>query len=252
MMTNEIRAITDEDFDVTISVEGGEELAQRTFNSKVGVVGGISIIGTSGIVHPLSNEAFIQSMRREIEVAKAIGCQHLAFVSGKKAEEQLRQSKAPLLPKGAAIQDNGNGANDSLTLPFERESNNSSFLIPNSSLKPHSSLRYIHYGNAIGEALKAAYEIGFRKVTLGIMIGKAVKLAEGNLDTHSHKVTMNKDFLKSLAGDDADKINGITLARELWDIMPQSFFDKIRNECYKHCRSVFPEGELDIMLIKDK
>ena len=252
MMTNEIRAITDDDFDVTISVEGGEELAQRTFNSKVGVIGGISIIGTSGIVHPLSNEAFIQSMRREIEVAKAIGCQHLVFVSGKKAEEQLRQSKAPQLPKGAAIQDNGNGANDSLTLPFERESNNSSFLIPHSSLKPHSSLRYIHYGNAIGEALKAAYEIGFRKVTLGIMIGKAVKLAEGNLDTHSHKVTMNKDFLKSLAGDDADKIDGITLARELWDIMPQSFFDKIRNECYKHCRSVFPEGELDIMLIKDK
>jgi len=114
---------------------------------------------------------------------------------------------------------------------------------------PH---RFIHYGNAIGEALKAAYELGFRKVTLGIMIGKAVKLAEGNLDTHSHKVTMNKEFLRQLAGKDADKIDGITMARELWDIMPQAFFDKIHDECYHHCRSVFPDGTLNVKIIKNE
>jgi len=210
MMTDEIRALSDKDYDVTISVEGGEELAKRTFNSKVGVVGGISIIGTSGIVSPLSNEAFVQSLRRELEVAKAIGTKKLIFVSGKKSENAIRP-------------------------------------------KDECNYRIIHYGNFIGNIMEIAYSLGFRDVTLGIMLGKAVKLAEGHLDTHSHKVTMNKEFLKSLANkEDAEKIDSITLARELWDIMPQSFFDKIQEQCYKHCRTVYPDGELKITLIRDE
>ena len=47
---------------------------------------------------------------------------------------------------------------------------------------------FVHYGNFIGETLKIAAKLKVPLVTLGIMIGKAVKLAEGNLDTHSKKV----------------------------------------------------------------
>ncbi len=245
MMTNEIRALSDKDYDVTISVEGGEEIAKRTFNSKVGVVGGISIIGTSGIVSPLSNEAFIESLRRELQVAKAIGTTHIIFVSGKKAEEKIKTDKLtdppqPSLQGGSLKDDCSSHCRSEYLSPLP---------VGRAGVGPH---RFIHYGNAIGEALKAAYELGFRKVTLGIMIGKAVKLAEGNLDTHSHKVTMNKEFLRQLAGKDADKIDGITMARELWDIMPQAFFDKIHDECYRHCRSVFPDGTLNVKIIKNE
>lgn len=206
MIEEEFRAISDGGFDVTISVENGEEIARKTFNPKVGVIGGISIIGTSGIVYPLSNEAFIESIRREIEVAAAIKCGEIALVSGKKGEDVL---------------------------------------------KHESSIRCIHYGNFIGEALKAAYELAIPKVTVAIMIGKAVKLAEGHLDTHSHKVQMNKDFLKSLAPEYSEQIESITLARELWTFMPPSFFEDIRQKCHEHCRSVFPEGELKIRIICD-
>ena len=55
---------------------------------------------------------------------------------------------------------------------------------------------FVHYGNFIGETLKIASALSFEQVVMGIMIGKAVKLAEGFLDTHSKKVVMNKDFLK--------------------------------------------------------
>ena len=67
---------------------------------------------------------------------------------------------------------------------------------------------------------------------MGIMIGKAVKLAEGNLDTHSHKVVMNKDFLKQLAADSdcSDEVSAIidqiTLARELWEKLAPTDADR--------------------------
>lgn len=215
MIEKELHSISGEAFDVTISVENGEEIAKKTFNPKVGVVGGISIIGTSGIVSPLSNEAFIGSIKREIEVAAAIGCQEIAFVSGKKGEEAIGKER-----KNAADKE--------------------------------SSVRYIHYGNFIGEALKAAHELGIPQVTVAIMIGKAVKLAEGHLDTHSHKVRMNKEFLKSIAPGYAERIDGITLARELWNFMPSSFFECIKQKCYETCKSVYSNGELKIELICDE
>ena len=207
MMTAEIQQLTSRGCAVTISVENGEELAKHTLNYKVGVIDGISIIGTSGVVYPLSNEAFLLSLKREFEVAKAIGCTNIALVSGKKGE-------------AARLEEN--------------------------------HIRCIHYGNFIGEALQIAQELEFKKVVVGIMIGKAVKLAEGHMNTHSHKVQMNKDFLKEVAGAEADKIDTINMARDLWGCMSADFFNKIKDLCYTHCSKVFTNGELTIKLICDK
>ena len=121
-----------------------------------------------------------------------------------------------------------------------------------SALLSEKDIRCVHYGNFIGEALSIAHDIGFRNVTLAIMIGKAVKLAEGHLDTHSHKVSMNKDFLRSIATDlgiDTTPIDSITMARELPALMPASFFERITQLCLSHCRSVFPEGNIEIKLM---
>ena len=212
MIVREVRALTQADVDVTISVEGGEALAQRTFNSRVGVVGGISIIGTSGIVAPFSNGAFVESIGRELEVAYAMGLREVGLVSGKRGEEAL--------------------------------------------LAEEPSLRVVHYGNFVGEALRKAYRMGFRRVVLGVMIGKAVKLAEGHLDTHSHKVLMNRDFLVRQAEevgvtDAAERVGRITMARELYACMPPAFFSRVSALCLAHCRTVFPDGELEFRLICD-
>lgn len=213
MIESEVRALTDAAVDITISVEGGRELAKRTFNERVGVVDGISIIGTSGIVHPLSNEAFIQSISREMEVARAMGFKTIGLASGKRGEEALVASEP--------------------------------------------ELRVIHYGNFIGAALQCAYELGFSRVVLGIMIGKAVKLAEGHMDTHSHKVLMNKTFLAEVSAQagvkDAAKIlDGVSMARELWALMPPAFFKRLQDLCYEHCRKVFPKGELEIRMKSER
>ena len=68
--------------EVEISVPGGEEIAKQTFNPKLGIVGGISILGTSGIVEPMSEQALLDTIQVEINVRKAQGFEVLPIVPG--------------------------------------------------------------------------------------------------------------------------------------------------------------------------
>ena len=201
----------------TISVPQGAEIARRTFNPRLGIEGGISIIGVSGIVKPFSEEAFIDSIRKCMTVAKASGSERVVINSGGKSERFVK-ALYPYLPQQA----------------------------------------FVEYGNYIGETLKIARELSISKVTLGVMLGKAVKLAQGHLDTHSRKATMDKTFISQLLKEsDSDlDISEITLAREIWERLPQdrlqSFADTIISHCAEHCNPLLPEGELTILLIDDE
>jgi cobalt-precorrin-5B (C1)-methyltransferase len=202
---------------ITISVPGGEEIARRTFNPRLGIEGGISIIGVSGIVKPFSEEAFIDSIRKCMTVAQASGTDRVVINSGAKSERFLR-ARYPDLPAQAFVQ----------------------------------------YGNYIGETLKMAADLAIPNVTLGVMLGKAVKLAEGHLDTHSRRATMNLDFVRQLLREaDCDiDISDITLARELWDRLPAAdsrdrFVQVVIAHCAEHCRPLLSDGELEILLIDD-
>lgn len=71
---------------VEISVDGGEEIARRTWNPRLGILGGLSILGTTGIVVPYSCSAWIDSIRRGIDVARAAGHRHVAGCTGSTSE----------------------------------------------------------------------------------------------------------------------------------------------------------------------
>jgi cobalt-precorrin-5B (C1)-methyltransferase len=203
-------------FSVTISVPGGEEIAKKTFNPRLGIEGGISIIGVSGIVKPYSEEAFIGSIRKCMTVAKASGTRRVVLNSGAKSERFLKEHY-PDLPQQAFVQ----------------------------------------YGNYIGETLKMAAELNFKEVTLGVMLGKAVKLAAGHLDTHSRKSTMDKAFVGQLLAESGIfiDISDITLARELWKRLPADGLDRftqtVIRHCADHCRPLLPDGTLTILLIDE-
>lgn len=211
-----MRANINENVKVTISVSGGAEIARRTFNPRLGIEGGISIIGVSGIVKPFSEEAFIDSIRKCMEVAKASGAERVVINSGFKSEQFLK-AFYPTLPAQAFVQ----------------------------------------YGNYIGETLRMAHELSIRRVTLGVMLGKAVKLAQGHLDTHSRKTVMDKDFISQLLSEAGCSvgIDDITLARELWEKIPpqklSDFAHSIIRHCLDCCKPLLPEGELTILLLDD-
>ena len=201
---------------VTISVPQGAEIARRTFNPRLGIEGGISIIGVSGIVKPFSEEAFIDSIRKCMTVAKASGSERVVINSGGKSERFVK-ALYPDLPSQA----------------------------------------FVEYGNYIGETLKIADEFDFKKVTLGVMLGKAVKLAAGHLDTHSRKSVMDKAFICQLL-DEADcdiDISDITLARELWERLPEekreTFASTVIRHCAEYCNPLLPNGIITILLIDD-
>ena len=201
---------------VTISVPQGAEIARKTFNPRLGIEGGISIIGVSGIVKPFSEEAFIDSIRKCMNVAKASGTNRVVINSGGKSERFVK-ALYPDLPRQA----------------------------------------FVEYGNYIGETLKIAQELHFENVTLGVMLGKAVKLAAGHLDTHSRKTTMDLDFIQQMLQESgiAIDISTITLARELWERIPAhqlaTFAQTVIRHCFEHCNPLLSEASLTILLIDD-
>jgi cobalt-precorrin-5B (C1)-methyltransferase len=78
------------DLAVTISIPGGEKIAERTLNGRLGIVGGLSILGTTGIVIPFSCAAWIDSIHRGIDVARAMGLPHIAAATGTTSEKAVQ------------------------------------------------------------------------------------------------------------------------------------------------------------------
>ncbi len=200
-------------FEVKPFVPEGEALALQTFNPRIGIVGGISILGTSGKVMPYSNDAFLASIRQQVKVAKETGCNELVLTSGKRSENRLK-SRFPNLPSQA----------------------------------------FIHFGNLVGETIKLAVEEGIEKVNLAIMFGKAMKLAEGHLNTHSKNVVFNPKFAEKLAEQAgysksiSEQVAKVTLANAICEIIPFSteepYYRLVVRKCYDNCTQLIPENHL--------
>ncbi len=202
-------------------VPEGEELAKKTFNPRVGVVGGISIIGTSGKVIPFSNEAFLASIKQQIAVAQQSEFNEVVLCSGKRSE-QILQKQFNHLP----------------------------------------STNFIHYGNLVGDTLKLATDSGIKKIHLGMMLGKAIKLAEGHLNTHSKHNNFNAEFAAQIAADCSyhesivNAIRELTLANAIRDLISfsnnETFYNEIAQRCYRQCKDLIQENtQFSFTLIVD-
>ncbi len=226
MITNELEELVrtyelvNTSFDVEVFIPQGKRLAEKTFNPRLGIEGGLSIIGSTGRIKPFSSEAYVASIVRQLDVVKDNQAKHVIFNSGGRSERYLKEH-------------------------FD-------------TLPSHS---FVQYGNYIGEALEVANNKNIQQVSMGIMTGKAVKLAAGNLDTHSRKVVMDKEFIASLVNEAGypDEIQNIvmtiTMARELETIFPfekeEPFFQLLRKRCESVASTKVKDFKLNIILISN-
>ena len=146
------------DLIVEISIPGGEELAQKTWNPRLGIVGGLSVLGTTGVVIPYSCSAWIHSIHRGIDVARANAMPHVAAATGKTSEDVARTL---------------------FNLPLEAT---------------------LDMGDFAGGMLKYLRRNPLPRVTIAGGFAKLAKLAQGNLDLHSSRSTLDLTRLADLAG----------------------------------------------------
>ncbi len=106
MMTAVVREIAEQhsarpDLEIEISIPGGEALAKKTLNGRLGIEGGLSVLGTTGIVIPYSCSSWIHSIHRGIDVARAAGLTHIAAATGSTSEAAVQ--KLTGLPETALL-----------------------------------------------------------------------------------------------------------------------------------------------------
>jgi cobalt-precorrin-5B (C1)-methyltransferase len=203
---------------ILISVPKGEEIAKKTDNPRLGIIGGISILGTTGIVIPYSTASFAASIRQSVDVSKAMGSDSVILTTGGRSED------------------------------FARD-------IFGNSIADHA---YIQIGDFIGfsikqcaiKKIKKAYVIGF--------IGKLTKMAMGIKQTHVKGSHVDMNFLAELAircgakNELVKKIKVANTARHVGELVDQfgltMFYDVLCEEVYSHLSKYSP-SELQIKII---
>jgi cobalt-precorrin-5B (C1)-methyltransferase len=146
-----------EDVVIEIAIPGGQELAKKTMNARLGILGGLSILGTTGIVIPYSCSAWIASIHEGIDVARATGIEHIAGATGSTSEAAT--ARLYNLPESARIE----------------------------------------MGDFVGGMLKYLRRKPVARVTIAGGFAKIAKLAQGHLDLHSARSSLDLAKLASLA-----------------------------------------------------
>jgi cobalt-precorrin-5B (C1)-methyltransferase len=141
------------DVEIEVSIPGGERLAERTLNGRLGIVGGLSILGTTGIVTPFSCAAWIDTIHRGVDVARAMGFSHVAGATGSTSEAAVKE------------------------------------------MYQLSDPALIDMGDFVGGMLKYLRTHPVARATIAGGFAKMTKLAQGLLDLHSKRGSVDHDFL---------------------------------------------------------
>ena len=171
------------DAEVTISIPGGEQIALKTMNPRLGIKGGLSVLGTTGVVIPYSCASWINSIHRGVDVAKHQNIRHIIAATGSTSEAAAMKA-FPDLPEQA----------------------------------------FIDMGDFAGGLLKYLRRAPIEKLTLAGGVAKLSKLAQGHLDLHSKRSSIDMGALADLAhgvgADDAAAklIAAANTAMQAWQI----------------------------------
>lgn len=158
---------------VVISIPDGGERAKKTLNSRLGIIGGLSILGTTGIVRPISAKAWTDTIDAALDVARACGCPTVVLSTGRTSE----------LAAQRVYGDQGRGiGEDKLT-----------------SSPGLSEEAYIMMGDHVAYALQACRKRGFNRPIIACQFAKLLKIACGHPNTHAAASELDLQTLRKWA-----------------------------------------------------
>jgi len=157
---------------VTISIPDGELRAQRTLNARLGIMGGLSILGTTGIVRPLSAKAWTDTIDTALDVARACGCKNVVLSTGRTSEM-------------AAQRHLNHAATDAAT--------GEPILLPDEA--------FIMMGDYVAYALQSCAQRGYDHPLVACQFAKLLKIACGHENTHAAASELDLSTLLGWAGE---------------------------------------------------
>ncbi|MGS2717421.1 cobalt-precorrin-5B (C(1))-methyltransferase [Eionea flava] len=190
MMLQHLHAVAEDyqyagGFHVAVGVENGEVLAQKTMNPRLGILGGLSILGTTGIVRPFSCAAWIASIYQGMDVAEANGLDHLVATTGNASELAIKQY-------------------------YETHH------------QPLHDMALIEMGDFAGAVLKHCKQVNIQRLTICGGLGKISKLANGHMDLNSRVSAIDFSHLAMVAeslGASGDLLHNIAQANTSVEVM---------------------------------
>ena len=221
---------------VTISIPDGEERAKKTLNARLGIIGGLSILGTTGIVRPVSAKAWTDTIDAALDVARACGCSTVVLATGRTSElaaqNYLRRRQA-LSHQPASLFD---------PPPTHSE--------PASGPREFPEEAFVMMGDHTAYALQACRQRGFRQPLIACQFAKLLKIACGHENTHA--AASELDLQKLLAwGQDGglsdatmSTVSNANTAREI--AIASSFDPQLLELVFHHARSAVQKHAPDI------
>ena len=184
---------------ITISVPAGVEAAKKTFNPVLGIEGGISVLGTSGIVEPMSEEALVETIRTHLNVLKAEGRKWVIAVPGNMGAGFLERY---LVEHGKFCTDAHQGSNAADTdaaVEAEQMAYGELSTETEPSLLEGFMNSLVTMSNFVGKTIDLAAELGFSGILIAGHMGKLVKIGNGIMNTHSREADGRMDTMLSCA-----------------------------------------------------
>ena len=157
---------------VTISIPDGEQRAQRTLNARLGIQGGLSILGTTGIVRPLSASAWTDTIDTALDVARACGCGNVVLSTGRTSEMSAQRHLNHVAPDPAT--------GERVLLPDEA---------------------FVMMGDHVAHALRSCARRGFIRPFVACQFAKLLKIACGHENTHAAASELDLSRLLEWAGE---------------------------------------------------